>query len=131
MTKNLISLALALLLAHAGAAAASAKTKAAKDVELAEKVRQAVHALGTGEQARVNVKLRDGSKLEGYVAGAGDTAFTVVSTKTGVTRVVAYPQVGQVKGNNLSTGAKIAIGVGIAAAAIAILWLAADKDFSN
>jgi hypothetical protein len=131
MTKRLISLTLALLLAHVGAAAVSAKTKAEKDVELAGKVRQAVRSLGTGEQARVNVKLRDGSKLEGYVAGAGDSSFTVVSAKTGVARVVAYPQVGQVKGNNLSTGAKIAIGVGVVVAVIAILWLAADKDFTN
>jgi hypothetical protein len=36
---------------------------------------------------------------------------------------VAYPQVKSVQGNNLSTGAKIAIGVGFAAAIIFIfLW---------
>lgn len=131
MTKRLIALTLALLLGHAGAAAASAKTKAEKDVEMAGKVRQAVLSLGTGEQARVKVRLRDGSKLEGYVVGAGDAAFTVVSAKTGAARVVPYPQVGQVKGNNLSTGAKIAIVAGVAAAVIAMLWVAADKDFSN
>ena len=38
-------------------------------------------------------------------------------------RTIAYPQVKSVKGNNLSTGAKIAIGVGIVAAIIfIILW---------
>jgi hypothetical protein len=35
---------------------------------------------------------------------------------------VAYPQVKSVKGNNLSTGAKIAIGVGIAAAVIVLIF---------
>ena len=48
--------------------------------------------------------------------------FTVTD-KTGAATSVAYPQVKSVQGNNLSTGAKIAIGVGIAAALIfAILW---------
>lgn len=131
MTKRLISLGLALLLAHVGAAAASAKTKAARDAERAEKVRQAVLSLGTGEQARVKLKLRDGSRLEGYVADAGDASFTVVGVRTGAATVVAYPQVGQVKGHNLSTGAKVAIGVGIAVLVVAILWAAADKDFTN
>lgn len=131
MTKKLISLALALLLAHVGAAAAGAKTKAAKESERAEKVKRAVLSLGTGEQARVKVGLRDGTKLEGYVAGADDSSFTVVSMKTGAATVVPYPQVGQVKGHNLSTGAKIAIGAAIAVAVLAILWAVADKDFSN
>lgn len=131
MTKKLVSLALALLLAHVGAAAASAKTKAAKEAERAEKVRKAVLSLGTGEQARVKVGLRDGTKLEGYVAASDDSSFTVVSTKTGAATAVAYPQVGRVKGNNLSTGAKVAIGVAVAVLVIAILWAVADKDFTN
>jgi hypothetical protein len=131
MTKRFISLALALLLAHAGAAAASAKTRAEKEAERAEKVKRAVLSLGTGEQALVKVGLRDGTRLEGYVGAAGDSSFTVVSRRTGAAAVVAYPQVGQVKGHNLSTGAKIAIGVGIAVLVIAILWAAADKDFTN
>lgn len=131
MTKKLISLALALLLAHVGAAAASAKTKAEKEAKRAEKVRRAVLSLGTGERARVKVGLRDGTRLEGYVADAGDSSFTVVSMRTGAATAVAYPQVGKVKGHNLSTGAKIAIGVGIVVLVIAVVWAAADKDFTN
>lgn len=37
----------------------------------------------------------------------------IVDDKTGGTTAVPYPQVKKVKGNNLSTGAKIVIGVGI------------------
>ena len=94
-------------------------------------MKRAVLSLGTGERALVKVGLRDGTRLEGYVAAAGDSSFTVVSTRTGAATAVAYPQVGQVKGHNLSTGAKVAIGVGIVVLVIAILWGVADKDFGN
>lgn len=131
MTKKLLSLTLALLLAHVCAAVASAKPKAEKEAEQAAKVRQGIIKLGTGERALVKLKLRDGTRLEGFVAAADDASFTVVSAKTGAAAVVAYRQVGQVKGNNLSTGAKVAIGVGIAVLLIAVLYAVADKDFSN
>lgn len=131
MTKKLLSLTLALLLAHVCAAVASAKSKAEKDAEQATKVRQGILKLGTGERARVKLKLRDGTRLEGYVAAADDASFTVVNAKTGASAVVAYPQVRQVKGNNLSTGARVAVGVGIAVLVIAVLYVVADKDFSN
>jgi hypothetical protein len=46
-----------------------------------------------------------------------------VTTRRLTLATIAYPQVKSVEGNNLSTGAKISIGVGIAAAIIfAILW---------
>ncbi len=67
--------------------------------------------------------LKRQTKLEGYISDAGAETFTVTNRKTGVAAEVAYPQVKSVQGNNLSTGAKIAIGVGIAATIIfIILW---------
>ena len=47
--------------------------------------------------------------------------------KTGGATEVPYPQVKSVKGNNLSTGAKIAIGVGIAILVIYAILGANDK----
>ena len=40
-----------------------------------------------------------------------------------LTTTVAYPDVVQVKGNNLSTGAKIAIAAGIIAGIIIVLYI--------
>ena len=131
MLRNIVSLTLALLLAHAGAVAVSAKTDAERDAARAEKVRRGVLKLGTGEGSLVKVRLRDGARLEGYVSAADEASFTVTDRKTGAATVVPYPQVGKVRGNNLSTGAKIAIGIGIAALVVAILYAAADKDFTN
>jgi hypothetical protein len=95
-----------------------------KDGRRAEKVKAGIAKLGVGEAARVKVKLQDGTTLNGYVSEVGNQNFIVVDTKTGAAVTVAYPQVKQVKGSNLSTGARIAIGVAIIAAIITIVVLA-------
>lgn len=124
MFRKLVTLFLvALIINLAGARLAYADSKEEKQARFAEKIKANVLKLGTGESTRVRVKLRDKVKLEGYISDAGTETFTVTNQKTGVATTVAYPQVKSIQGNNLSTGAKIAIGVGIAAAVIFIvLW---------
>jgi hypothetical protein len=122
--KKLLSLLLvALLINLAGVKLAYADSKEEKQARFAEKVKVNVLKLGTGEAARLKVTLRDKTKLEGYISAADGEGFTVTNPRTGKVTPVTYPQVKSVKGNNLSTGAKIAIGAGIAAAVIfIILW---------
>ena len=79
--------------------------------------------LGTGEQARVELKLADRTKVKGYISESAADHFVVVDKKTGAATRVTYGQVQQVKGNNLSTGAKIAIGLGILAGILAIFLI--------
>ena len=123
MFKKLVALSLvAILINLAGMTTAYAASKEEKQDRFAVKVKENVMKLGTGEAARVKIKLRDKSKLEGYISAADEDSFTVTDS-TGKATTVPYPQVKSVKGNNLSSGAKIAIGVGIAAAIIfLILW---------
>ena len=124
MFRKLVALLLvSFVLNLAGIRLAYADSKEEKQARFVEKVKANVLKLGTGESTRVKVKLRDEGKLEGYISDAGAESFTVTNRKTGVSTTVAYPQVKSVQGNNLSTGAKIAIGVGVAAAIIfIILW---------
>ena len=124
MFRKLVTLLLvALMLNLAGVRLAYANSKEEKEARFAEKIKANVFKLGTGESTRVKVKLRDKTKLEGYISDAGAETFTVTNRLTGVATTVAYQQVKSVQGNNLSTGAKIAIGVGIAATIIfIILW---------
>ena len=124
MLRKLMTLLLvALVMNLAGVRLAYADSKEEKQARFAEKIKANVFKLGTGESVRVKVKLRDQAKLEGYISDAGAEAFTVTNRKTGMATTVAYPQVKSIQGNNLSTGAKIAIGVGIAATVIfIILW---------
>ena len=124
MFRKLMTLLLVVLVINlAGVRLAYAESKEEKQARFADKIKTNVLKLGTGESARVKVKLRDNAKLEGYISDAGADTFTVTDRKTGVATTIAYPQVKSVQGNNLSTGAKIAIGVGIAATIVfIILW---------
>jgi hypothetical protein len=124
MFRKLVTLSLvALIINLAAVRLAYADSKEEKQARFAEKIKANVLKLGTGESTRVKVKLRDQGKLEGYISDAGAESFTITNPKTGMATTVAYPQVKTVQGNNLSTGAKIAIGVGITATVLfIILW---------
>ena len=130
MLRRICSVMLSALLLQAAAIPAFAATSAEKEAKRAEKVRTQLVKLGTGKDARVRVELRDKTKLEGYVSAADADTFTVTDN-AGKSTTVPYPQVKKAQGNNLSTGAKIAIGVGIGAGVtllIFLIWLAHAAD---
>jgi len=111
------------LLSVAGVSVAYAGSKEDKETRFAEKVKEGIGKLGTGADARIEVKLRDKTKLKGYVSEAGEDSFVIVDEKTNATSRVAYSQVKQVKGKNLSTAAEIALGVGVILLPIVIVVL--------
>jgi hypothetical protein len=128
MLKKICSVALVALLLQLAAAPALAGSAAEKEAKRVEKVRTQLTRLGAGTDARVRLELRDKARLEGYISEAGPESFVVVN-KAGVATTVAYPQVSRAKGHNLSTGAKIAIGIGIGAGVtLLVLWLIATSD---
>jgi preprotein translocase subunit SecF len=131
MLKKIVSLALAGSLMAAAAAqpvSAATLTKAEKEAQFVEKVKAGIAQLGTGTEARVEVKLRDKTKLKGYISEAGAERFTVVDAKTGIATIVAYPQVKQVKGHNLSRGAEIAIGIAVILIPIIVVLYFVSRD---
>ena len=133
MTKRLYTAvlicAIVALANHTASARDRAERQAAKRAELAQKVKTAIEGLGTGPDARVTVERRDAAKLAGYVAEAGPTAFVVRDATTGAATPVAYDDVTKVKGHNLATGWKIAIGAGVLFAVMLILvWTGAIGD---
>jgi hypothetical protein len=126
MLKKLSALALAALLLHplVFVQSVSAKSNPAKEARLAEKVKEGIRKLGVGEDTRVSVKLRDRTKLTGFISAIEEDRFAVTNAKTGAVTTVVYPDVTQVQGNNLSTGAKIAIGIAIGVGAtLLVLYL--------
>lgn len=100
--------------------AAFAETKEEKEAKFAEKVKVNITKFGTGKDARVQVKLKDGTKLKGFVSKINAESFTVSNEVTGTETEVPYPKAKQVKGNNLSTGDKIWIAVGVTAVALIV-----------
>jgi hypothetical protein len=124
MLKKVLSLVVLVAVFHAGfcVQTASARSKAEKQARFAEKVKAGVEKLGVGEETYVRVKLRDKTKLAGYISEAREESFVVTNLKTSEATTVAYADVKKVKGHNLSTGAKVAIGAGVALAVILIIF---------
>jgi hypothetical protein len=124
LTAALLSMAQAPALA-----ATKQEREAAKRVELSAKVKAGIERLGTGPDARVEVKLYDARRVTGYVAAADASGFSVVDSKSGVATRVAYADVSKVKGHHLATGWKIAIGAGVLfALALILVWSGAIGD---
>src|SRR3982751_5643814 len=97
--KRFFSLLLILLLVHTMSylSVVSAKSPSEEGARLAEKVKSGIARLGIGPEARVKLKLRDGSRLEGYISQISEESFVVMDTKTNTATTVLYPQVKQVK----------------------------------
>ena len=116
MFKKYLILILTILIINISLSATTfADTREEKVAKSAEKVKLNVAKLGTGKEAKVEVKLKDGTKLKGYISQVNDRNFVVADEKTGKTTEVPYSRAKQVKGNNLSTGVKIVIVVAVIA----------------
>lgn len=94
-----------------------------------EKIRSKVKKLGTGEKAKIRVKLGDGTTYQGYIRESSESDFVVVD-KTGSSTGVKYSDVKSIGGKNLSTGAKIAIAASAIGAIIffAVFWAVVQND---
>ena len=93
------------------------------DAKNAEKVKTEISKLGSGKDAKIEVKQKDGTKLKGYVSQINENNFVVVDEKTGAVSEVSYPNVKQIKGHHVSTGVKVAIVVGIVVVVVFLLSL--------
>ena len=124
MLKKITTIAVTLLLAFTltGQSQALASSKAERQARATEKVKSGILKLGVGQQARVNVKMNNKTKVAGYISEIQNDHFVVTDMNSSATTTIAYASVAQVKGNNLSTGAKIAIWVGVAVAVAIILY---------
>jgi len=120
MYRKLLTLILAVLLLNLLSVTPATAGTRLEELKFTEKVKGEIVKLGTGPDAQIELKLRDKTRLKGYVLESDATQFVVVEAKTGVVTSVLYPQVQKVKGNNLATGVKIAIGVGIAVLALGL-----------
>lgn len=114
MLKKLISLALVTAICGSSIVV-SAAVPSNDDEKQAEKTRAEIRKLGTGTDAKIELELRDKTKVKGYVSEANDNDFVVVDPNTKTSTTVAYPQVRKAKGNNLSGGVKIALTLAVVA----------------
>jgi hypothetical protein len=97
-----------------------AKAQSTPDTQ-SQKIRTEVSKIGTGPKARVEAKLRDETKLKGYISGVDKDSFAVTNVNTGSVRQVSYDEVVQIKkqGHGLSTRTWIIL-AGAATAALVV-----------
>ncbi len=92
-----------------------------QQLQAVEKARANVLKQGTGRTSRVEIKLRDNSKVAGYISEANADSFIVTDLKTGASQTISYADVVQVKkpGSGFSTRTWLIIG-GVAAAVVIV-----------
>lgn len=79
--------------------------------EMKEKeVKSALWKIGEGAETKVEVKLRDGSKVRGYIGNLGSQTFTLVDPAVSLTRELKYREVRWVSEKKLSSSTAILIG---------------------
>lgn len=100
-----------------------ANSNSEKEASLQQKVKTGIVKLGVGQSSRVSLTLKDKTKVAGYISEIGDDSFVVANPESGGRTTVAYPEVVQVKGNNLTTRTKVIIGVAIAAGIAITLYI--------
>ena len=59
---------------------------------LTEKARATVQKLGQGREAKVEVQMRDNTKLKGYISAVDEKSFVVMNPKTGSSQTVTYAE---------------------------------------
>jgi hypothetical protein len=86
------------------------------------KIRSKVQALGVNPDKKIEVKLRDTTKVKGYITSVNQDNFIVSNTATNTPETIAYSDVVDIKksGGGLSTKSWLIIG-GAAAGAI-VTW---------
>jgi hypothetical protein len=105
---------------------AAAKPSGNREEGKLEKLKTGIRKLGIGPDARIKVRLRDKTEISGYIGEAGENSFVVIDA-TGKSNIVAYPQVAQAKGNNLSSKEKLAITLVVVGVLGVLLLFAAPK----
>jgi uncharacterized protein (DUF58 family) len=104
VSQYLLLILVVLLIYTASAAPALAQTVAGQQATFTEQVKQNIQRLGVGQEARVRVKLNNGTVLVGYVSQAGADSFTLIERRTNAPTTIQYAQVRQISGGNRSTG---------------------------
>jgi len=123
MTKRLLIVMLTLLLMNAHSHAAfgvQAQTQA--DAQTLEQVRSKIARLGVGEKAKTTLRLKDGSKVKGYVAQIRETDVVIRDRQTDQPTPVLFRDIARVDDNRgHGTAKKIGLGVAIGAGAVLVV----------
>ena len=124
MLKTIISILIAVLLFNFFGIIPNF-AQSGKDAAETAKVKTSLTKIGTGEKAKIKIKLRDQREFKGYIATLNADDFIIADSKTYDRTIIAYSDVAKVKKQGgFSMFAKVAmasmaIGAGLAIVAAA------------
>jgi hypothetical protein len=78
---------------HAGASAQTSTAQVTKETKRAAKIKKLIFQSGIGPGNDIEVKLRDKTRIAGYVSEVTDDHFVVTDLKTGSSTKLEYGQV--------------------------------------
>jgi hypothetical protein len=86
----------------------------------ADRARETAAKIGTGENSRIEVKLRDGRQLKGYLETISDDSVTLIQKGSAAPTTISFSEIDELKRRRggLSNGAIIGIVAAGAGAAI-------------
>ncbi|MCE5306554.1 MAG: hypothetical protein LLG20_02835 [Acidobacteriales bacterium] len=88
-----------------------------------QQMKQIVSKVGTGEKAKVKVKMKDGQTLAGHIRSSDEAGLTLVTN--GQTRTIAYSETVSIEKKGMHPAAWAAIVVGVIAGVIIGITFAA------
>ena len=110
----LLTITLTICLTAQPASAAQDKAAAAQ-----AKLKAQLAKFGTGPQVKLELALRDGSKLKGYLGQLKEESLVLADAKTGAQTEIAFAEVTEARRRGLTKGAKIAL-ISIGAAVLGV-----------
>ncbi|MGI8733016.1 MAG: hypothetical protein ACR2LM_06915 [Pyrinomonadaceae bacterium] len=119
MLKTHLSLLVAVVLLLGAVPQQAVASQSGSQVPTVETVRSKIARLGIGAKAKATIKLKNGTKVKGYVAQAGEDDFVMRDRKTDAPTTIRYSDVLKVEENRgHSTARNIAIGVAAGVGAV-------------
>ena len=100
MLKKYISVVLAIVVLNLGLGITSFAndTREDKEIKSAMKVKSEIAKIGVGNNSKIEVKLKDGTKIKGHVGEIKESTFVMVDESSNVKAELPYSQVNKAKG---------------------------------
>jgi hypothetical protein len=119
MLKTSLSLLVAAILLLANTSQPAVASQSGSQAPTVEAVKSKIARLGVGAKAKATIKLKNGTKVKGYVAQADEEDFVIRDRKTDAPTTIRYADVLKVEDNKgHSTARNIAIGVAVGVGAV-------------
>lgn len=117
--KTLLSLLIAALMVSGTVSQPALAAQSKSQVPTVEAVKSKIARQGIGSKAKVTIRLKNGTKVKGYVAQAGEEDFVIRDRKTDAPTTISYADVVKIEENRgHSTARNIAIGVAVGVGAV-------------